>query len=193
MIKKKQKSATLEDIIKALALDEKKAKSDTHSYGEVKSINQDGSYNVALNGANITTRCARLVGAKVGDTVFVTIMKNGFAVVTNTLGGDGDAAAALAAFKIKTITTESFVVEAGTTYKYEEIISDIPDGYVPLGLISLKQNTGPVGVPTMPILGWDIVSDQDDYKLQIWISNGSNLDMSETITVTALFTSLDVS
>ena len=89
--KKTQKKATLEDLIKALDLDKKNAKCDSHAYGEVKSINQDGSYNVSLNGSQTTVKCARLVGAAVGDTVFVTILKNGFAVVTDCLGGDKDA------------------------------------------------------------------------------------------------------
>ena len=90
--KKKQKKATLEDLIKALDLDKKNAKCDSHAYGKVEDIDRnDGSYYVSLNGSQTTVKCARLVGAAVGDTVFVTILKNGFAVVTDCLGGDKDA------------------------------------------------------------------------------------------------------
>lgn len=88
-------AATLEDLIKVLGLAEKDARVDSHAYGEVKAINQDKTYQVSLNGSNTTVKCARLAGAKVGDTVLVTILANGYAVVTGTVGGDTDAADAL--------------------------------------------------------------------------------------------------
>lgn len=84
-------ATTLQDFVKALQLSNKEAVIDSHAYGEVKAINEDRSYQVSLNGSTTTVRCARLSGAKVGDTVLVTILKNGYAVVTGTVGGDTDA------------------------------------------------------------------------------------------------------
>lgn len=82
---------SLTEVAKALGLNEKTKSSDAHVYGEVKSINDDKTYQIALNGSGTTVRCARLAGAKVGDTVMVTLLSNGYAVVTGTVGGDTDA------------------------------------------------------------------------------------------------------
>lgn len=90
---------TLNDINKALGSTPKSSAgrsterpADRHVYGEVKAINEDGTYEVALGGGDAgTVKCARLVGAKVGDVVLVTILANGYAVVTQTVGGDTDA------------------------------------------------------------------------------------------------------
>lgn len=88
-------AVTLSELANVLNLNAKDIKVDHHVYGEVKSINSDKTYEVALNGSDTTTRCARLAGAKIGDTVLVTILANGYAVVTSTVGGDTDAADAL--------------------------------------------------------------------------------------------------
>lgn len=182
MTKKKQKSATLEDIIKALALDAGKTKSDSHAYGEVKSINQDGSYNVALNGANITTRCARLAGAKVGDTVFVTILKNGFAVVTNTVGGDGDAADALTAFKKLVEDMNNVTVTAGSQQSVT-IEYTVPDGYTPIGLLTISIDN-PVAINSWKITGGKY--------LKLILYNPGASDVTVSITAAILCTALDV-
>lgn len=81
----------LKDLADGLGLNDKQARGDTHAYGEVMAINEDGTYQVSLNGSDTTVRCARLTGAKVGDTVMVTLLKNGYAVVTGCVGGDRDA------------------------------------------------------------------------------------------------------
>ena len=82
---------TLSDISKNLELNKEPSPSDTHHYGQVKSINPDGSYEVSLNSSNETVTCARLSGASIGDLVMVTVLSNGYAVATNTYGGDKDA------------------------------------------------------------------------------------------------------
>ena len=82
---------TLSDISKNLELNKESPPSDTHHYGQVKSINPDGSYEVSLNSSNETVTCARLSGASIGDLVMVTVLSNGYAVATNTYGGDKDA------------------------------------------------------------------------------------------------------
>ena len=86
---------TLQEISEALNLDPKQTKQDFSTYGEVKSINPDKTYQVSLNGSATTVKCARLTGAKVGDVVLVTVLKNGYAVVTGCVGGDTDAADAI--------------------------------------------------------------------------------------------------
>lgn len=73
--------------------------SDKHYYGQVQAVNTDEngkvvSYSVSLGGSSDQITCRKLAGAKVGDTVMVTLMANGTAVVTGTLGGDSDAAEA---------------------------------------------------------------------------------------------------
>ena len=82
---------SLDEIAKTFNLDPRDVKQDFSAYGEVKSINEDKTYQVALNGSDVTVKCARLVGAKVGDVVLVTVLKNGYAVVTGCVGGDTDA------------------------------------------------------------------------------------------------------
>ena len=75
------------------------AASDKHYYGQVQEVNTDEngkvvSYSVSLGGSSDRITCRKLAGAKVGDTVMVTLLSNGTAVVTGTLGGDTDAAEA---------------------------------------------------------------------------------------------------
>lgn len=82
---------SLSDIAKTLNLDPKQSKQDISIYGKVTAINADKTYQVSLNGSDVTVKCARLTGAKVGDIVLVTILKNGYAVVTGCVGGDKDA------------------------------------------------------------------------------------------------------
>ena len=86
---------TLEDFSKLLKDD--KQKSDRHYYGVVQSLiyGQDGKvsgYNVSLGNGSDSVACRKLAGAKVGDTVLVTLMQNGVAIVTGTINGDTDAA-----------------------------------------------------------------------------------------------------
>ena len=87
---------TLSDINKAFNLDPDNIKQVTANYGKVVSINPDKTYQVSLNGSDTTVKCARLTGAKVGDVVLVTTLKNGYSVVTGCVGGDTDAADAQA-------------------------------------------------------------------------------------------------
>lgn len=84
---------TLNDLSKALGLNEKEPKKDFHYYGTIVSSNpEDRTYEVSINrDQNISVEAARLVGAAVGDTVMVTVMANGYATVTGRLGGDLDA------------------------------------------------------------------------------------------------------
>lgn len=82
----------INEMAEALGFGEKeKQMADRSVYGEVISINDDGSFQVSLNGSDTTTTCAKMTGAKVGDTVLVTILSNGYAVVTGCVGGDTDA------------------------------------------------------------------------------------------------------
>ena len=74
--------------------------SDRHFWGVVtrKNTNAAGkvtSYEVALGGNEGTMTCRKLAGADVGDTVMVTLQKNGAATVTGTVDGDKDAVEAL--------------------------------------------------------------------------------------------------
>ena len=88
---------TLREIGDLLKTD--RGSSDRHFYGQVQSVNTDEngkviSYNVSLGAGADTITCRKLAGAKEGDVVLVTLMANGTAVVTGTLGGDADAAEA---------------------------------------------------------------------------------------------------
>ena len=109
-------AVTLNDLAKAMNLGKDKTVSDEHVYGEVKAINADRTYQVALNGSDTTTRCARLAGAKVGDTVLVTILKNGYAVVTSTVGGDTDAEDAQETADSILIYDHGYTVAGGVAY-----------------------------------------------------------------------------
>lgn len=86
---------TLDDMANALNLKPEEDIKGFAVYGQVKSINPDGTYQVSLNGSTITTKCARLTGAHVDDVVLVTVLNNGYAVVTGCVGGDTDALEAL--------------------------------------------------------------------------------------------------
>lgn len=105
---------TLNEIATALNLDPKTVKQDFSTYGEVKSINPDKTYQVSLNGSDTTVKCARLTGAKVGDVVLVTVLKNGYAVVTGCVGGDTDAADAIQdATEAKGTANDAYTMAAG--------------------------------------------------------------------------------
>ena len=84
---------TLNDLSKALGLNEKEPNKDFHYYGTIVDSNpSDNTYQVSINrDTNISVEAARLVGAARGDTVMVTVMANGYATVTGRLGGDLDA------------------------------------------------------------------------------------------------------
>lgn len=86
---------TLDDMANAFNLKPEEDIKGFAVYGQVKSINPDGTYQVSLNGSTTTTKCARLAGAHVGDVVLVTVLNNGYSVVTGCVGGDTDAADAL--------------------------------------------------------------------------------------------------
>lgn len=60
---------------------------DAHVWGSVKSVNDDGSYQVQLNASSVTTRCAAGCTAGVGDRVLVCIMANGRCVAVGRLEG----------------------------------------------------------------------------------------------------------
>jgi len=87
------KKITLADIGKLLKGD--KTKGDTSYWGVVQSVNTTGgevtSYNVSLGGDTGTVKCRKLAGAKVNDTVLVTLRSTGEAVVVGTKNGDTDA------------------------------------------------------------------------------------------------------
>lgn len=69
-------SATLDTVAKAFGLADK-PKQDTHVIGTVRSVNTDGSYQVALNTSSITTKCMPFCDASVGNRVLVLVMANG--------------------------------------------------------------------------------------------------------------------
>ncbi len=55
---------------------------DTHLFGSVAAVNDDGSYQVKLNSSSITTRAIACCEAAAGDRVLVLIMRNGRCVAT---------------------------------------------------------------------------------------------------------------
>ena len=91
-----KKKTTISSLAKLLKNND--TKGDTSFWGVVQSvITKDGKvtgYNVSLDtaGTTGTIKCNKVVGAKEGDQVLVTLRANGEAVVTATKGGDTDAA-----------------------------------------------------------------------------------------------------
>lgn len=81
------KRLTKERVVKAFSGYENQ-RADEHTWGSVKSINSDGSYQVQLNTSSVTTRCAAGCTAGVGDRVLVCIMANGRCVAVSRLGGE---------------------------------------------------------------------------------------------------------
>ena len=69
-------SVTLDLVARAFGLTEK-PKQDTHVIGTVRSVNSDGSYQVALNTSSITTKCMPFCDAKAGDRVLILVMASG--------------------------------------------------------------------------------------------------------------------
>lgn len=63
--------------------------SDTHHWGLVTLVNEDGSYQVKLNSSDTTTRCANACTASVGDRVLVLVKTDGKCVAVSRLGGEG--------------------------------------------------------------------------------------------------------
>lgn len=94
------KKTTLQDMRDILVTSHEG--SDRHFWGVVTAQNTNAqgkvtSYEVALGGNEGTMTCRKLAGADVGDTVMVTLQKNGAATVTGTVDGDKDADKALTA------------------------------------------------------------------------------------------------
>lgn len=67
---------TIDSMAKALGFDQK-PNQDTHTIGTVKSINSDGSYQVALNKSSVTTKCMPFCDATVNSRVLVLVMRDG--------------------------------------------------------------------------------------------------------------------
>lgn len=61
---------------------------DSHTYGLVRAINEDSSYQVQLNKSSTLTRCANFCTANVGDLVKVVINANGKCDAIGRLGGE---------------------------------------------------------------------------------------------------------
>lgn len=61
---------------------------DEHRYGIVRSVNEDGSYEVLLDGDVQTSRCAQYGTALVGDRVLAVTKKDGRNDLLGRLGGE---------------------------------------------------------------------------------------------------------
>ena len=61
---------------------------DEHRYGIVRSVNEDGSYEVLLDGDVQTSRCAQYGTALVGDRVLAVTKKDGINDLLGRLGGE---------------------------------------------------------------------------------------------------------
>jgi hypothetical protein len=61
---------------------------DEHRYGIVRAVNEDGSYEVLLDGDVQTSRCAQYGTALVGDRVLAVTKKDGRNDLLGRLGGD---------------------------------------------------------------------------------------------------------
>lgn len=67
---------TIDSMAKAMGFDKKQTK-ESHTIGTVKSVNSDGSYQVALNKSSVTTKCMPFCDATVNSRVLVLVMKDG--------------------------------------------------------------------------------------------------------------------
>lgn len=61
--------------------------SDYHTYGSIESVNEDGSYQVRLDGASNATRCANTCTASTGDRALVLVKSDGKCAVVGRVGG----------------------------------------------------------------------------------------------------------
>jgi microcystin-dependent protein len=61
--------------------------SDYHTYGSIESVNEDGSYQVRLDGASNATRCANTCTAYAGDRALVLVKSDGKCAVVGRVGG----------------------------------------------------------------------------------------------------------
>lgn len=112
---KKVNKPFLQDFAKAIRTEPIKA--DKSFYGVVKEIVEDESgkvrgYKISLGGEDDIIECRKFAGADVGDTVMVTLMANGTAVVTGRRDGDGDAIEAVTKAEEADIKAQSVVDRA---------------------------------------------------------------------------------
>lgn len=75
---------SLDNIANALGFDSKNKSSNYTCWGIMKSINQDGTYNVQIDGNTSNTKCSVLCQASANDRVLITVI-NGIPYVTNKL------------------------------------------------------------------------------------------------------------
>lgn len=160
---------TLDDMANALNLKPEEVNKVFAVYGQVKSINPDGTYQVSLNGSTTTTRCARLTGAHVGDVVLVTVLNNGYAVVTGCVGGDTDA---LEALEQSGATVQHFWYDANGAHVTEDTQEDYLDDPTNAGGNTLITSQGMAirrGTTELASFGQNsiILGEQDGNHMQI--------------------------
>lgn len=78
---------TIDEFHAAMQKLQTKPKTDYHAYGYVESVNDDGSYQVRLDGASIATRCANTCTASAGDRALVLVKSDGKCAVVGRVGG----------------------------------------------------------------------------------------------------------
>ena len=61
--------------------------SDYHTYGSIESVNEDGSYQVRLDGSSNATRCANTCTVSAGDRALVLVKSDGKCAVVGRVGG----------------------------------------------------------------------------------------------------------
>lgn len=79
---------------------------DEHRYGIVRSVNEDGSYEVLLDGDVQTSRCAQYGTALVGDRVLAVTKKDGRNDLIGRLGGEVGGGTAVGHFENVTVENE---------------------------------------------------------------------------------------
>lgn len=160
---------TLDDMANALNLKPEEVNKVFAVYGQVKSINPDGTYQVSLNGSTTTTKCARLTGAHVGDVVLVTVLNNGYSVVTGCVGGDTDA---LEALEQSGATVQHFWYDANGAHVTEDTQEDYLDDPTNAGGNTLITSQGMAirkGTKELASFGQNsiILGEQDGNHMQI--------------------------
>lgn len=107
---------SLDAAASALGMESKTGnESDYHTYGNVKSINADGSYQVQLNTSSVTTKCVRGCNASVGDRVIVVIRRDGQAIALARVGGNSEAISSHYSVDLNSFTeTGKYYIETGT-------------------------------------------------------------------------------
>ena len=114
---------SLDRLAQAFGMDAAR-EADSHQYATVQAVNDDGSFQVRMNGALSTARAACLCNAEAGDRVLCVIHNGQLAAIARVGGVEVPSLPEKATGTItKVYAQNGFTLEADTFYSWGEVVT----------------------------------------------------------------------